>query len=42
MNRDHDMKTGEDGRTGVFEHIYFNDPKQLYGKKIGMAVYNYR
>ena len=41
MVRDHDIRTGEDGRTGVFEHVYFNKPEQLFGKEIGMRVYNY-
>jgi len=41
MKRDHDIRTGDDGRTGVFEHVYFNDPTRIYGKTIGMAVHNW-
>ena len=42
MNRDQDVKWGQDGRTPVHEHVYFNNPGKMFGKTIGMAVYNYR
>ena len=42
MKRDHDIKTGPDDRIDAFEHVYFNHPSKLYGKTIGMAVYNFR
>ena len=41
MFRDHDIRNGEDGREAVFEHAYFKDPSRIYGKSIGMAVFNY-
>lgn len=41
MTRDHDITTGTDGRTGVFEHAYFTNLNNLYDKEIGMGVYNY-
>ena len=41
MKRDYDIRSGEDGRTGVFEHVYFKDPSKIYGKTIGMAVFNF-
>ena len=42
MKRDHDIKAGEDGRTDAFEHVIFTNPSKLFGKSIGMSVYNYR
>ena len=39
MYRDQDIKTGEDGRK-VSEHAYFENLNNLYGKEIGMGVYN--
>lgn len=41
MYRDHDIMCGDDGRTDVFEHVYFKKPDLLYGKTIGMQVHNY-
>ena len=41
MYRDHDITTGDDGRKNVFEHVYFKDPKKLYGKKIAMGAHNF-
>ena len=41
MHRDHDIRVGSDGRTGVFEHVYFDEPEKLFGKTIGMCVHNY-
>ena len=40
MTRDHDIREGEDGRE-AFEHVYFLKPELLYGKEIGMKVYNF-
>lgn len=42
MERDHDIKCGEDGRQDAFEHVYFKNPEKMYGKTIGMAVHNFR
>jgi hypothetical protein len=42
MKRDYDISTGEDGRADVFEHVYFKDPTKIFGKTIGMAVYNFK
>ena len=41
MKRDYDIRSGEDGRTGVFEHVYFKDSSKIHGKKIGMAALNF-
>ena len=42
MKRDRDIKSGKDGRNDAYEHVYFKNPSKIYGKKIGMAVYNFR
>ena len=52
MARDYDIRTGEDGREGVFEHVYFKNPERLLANAeeknganatvpIGIAVFNY-
>ena len=41
MERDKDVKCGKDGRN-VFEHVYFKDPSKIYGKTIGMSVFNFK
>ena len=41
MYRDRDVTCGADGRTGVFEHVYFKNPAKLYGKSIAMKVFNF-
>ena len=42
MKRDYDIRNGKDGRKDAVEHVIFSDPSKLFGKRIGMACYNYR
>ena len=52
MARDYDIRTGQDNRERVFEHVYFNNPEKLIANAeeknganatvpIGIACYNY-
>lgn len=41
MNRDLDTKCGDDGRK-AHERVFFRNPQKMFGKKIGMAVHNFK
>ena len=40
MFRDHDVSIGDDGRNAI-EHVYFKSTEKIYGKEIGVGVFNY-
>ena len=43
MKRDYDIIEGTDDRKPVaVEHVYFKEPELLFGKTIGIAVYNFK
>ena len=41
MTRDYDIREGLDGRDDAKEHVIFSNPSKLFGKRIGMACYNF-